>query len=109
MACCRQGFLLRLSALRYVLVCLSMRAFILWTITVLAIAANGAERRFDFSEVKENELPPGFRSALTGGGAPGVWKVVLDDVPPRDAAAHTPSQIGYKTTCFGASLSRPHR
>ncbi len=82
MACCRQGFLLRLSALRYVLVCLSMRAFILWTITVLAIAANGAERRFDFSEVKENELPPGFRSALTGGGAPGVWKVVLDDVPP---------------------------
>jgi hypothetical protein len=41
-----------------------------------------AERRFDFGEVKENQTPPGFRSAVNGVGRPGDWKVILADVPP---------------------------
>ena len=48
----------------------------LWT-----AAAAGAERKFDFRLEDEGKLPPGFRSAVTGQGKPGDWKVVLDEVP----------------------------
>src|SRR5436305_5578133 len=40
-----------------------------------------AERKFDFSTVVENQTPAGFRSAVTGQGTPGKWRVVLDDLP----------------------------
>ncbi len=48
----------------------------------LAWTALGAEHRFDFAEVRENQTPPGFRSAVTGEGKPGDWRVIMDDVPP---------------------------
>lgn len=41
-----------------------------------------AERVFDFRTMPENQPPPGFRSALAGGGQPGNWRVILDEVPP---------------------------
>jgi hypothetical protein len=34
-----------------------------------------AERKFDFSEVPENETPGDFRSVITARGKPGEWKV----------------------------------
>jgi hypothetical protein len=46
-----------------------------------AVKLAAAERKFDFSTVPENQPPPGFRSAVTGQGKPGKWRVVLDDVP----------------------------
>jgi len=49
---------------------------------LLVQPAAGAERTFDFSEVPEGQVPSGFRSALTGQGKRGEWKVVLDDVAP---------------------------
>jgi hypothetical protein len=49
---------------------------------LVAWGAAAAERRWDFSDVPEGQMPPGFRSVLTGHGAPGKWQVVLDDVPP---------------------------
>lgn len=44
--------------------------------------APAAQRRFDFGDFKVGEPPPGFRSLVTGAGRPGVWTVVMDDVPP---------------------------
>jgi hypothetical protein len=51
-------------------------------IVLLTLHAVGAEKKFDFGEVRENQTPPGFRSAVSGQGRPGDWKVVLDEVPP---------------------------
>jgi hypothetical protein len=41
-----------------------------------------AERKFDFGEFNENQTPPGFRTAITGKGKPGDWKVIREEVPP---------------------------
>jgi hypothetical protein len=52
-------------------------------LALIALGASAAERTFDFSEFSEGQTPPGFRSAVTGEGKPGDWKVVLDTVPPQ--------------------------
>ncbi len=54
----------------------------LWALALLALPAAGAEHKFDFSGVHENQPPPGFRSVVTGQGKPGDWRVVMDEVPP---------------------------
>ncbi|HEV2210108.1 MAG TPA: family 16 glycoside hydrolase [Verrucomicrobiae bacterium] len=47
----------------------------------LALPGFAAEHTFDFSECREGQLPPGFRSALTGKGQPGNWQVIQIEVP----------------------------
>ena len=59
-----------------------MRNHVFLVLALLAVPVGAAERKFDFGEVGEGKTPPGFRSAVTGHGKPGDWKVVLDDVPP---------------------------
>lgn len=44
-------------------------------------STRGAERFFDFSLLPAGKPPEGFVSALTGGGTPGDWKIVLADAP----------------------------
>jgi hypothetical protein len=46
------------------------------------VSVHAAEQRFDFTEVTPGKLPPKFRSLAAGGGKPGDWQVLLDDVPP---------------------------
>jgi hypothetical protein len=58
-----------------------MRNHFLWILALLALPVTAAERKFDFSDVRENQPPPGFRSTVTGQGKPGDWKVILDEVP----------------------------
>jgi hypothetical protein len=58
-----------------------MRNDFLWAVALLALPALAAERKFDFSELHENQTPPGFRSTVTGKGKPGEWRIVLDEVP----------------------------
>lgn len=41
--------------------------------------ALAAQKIFDFSDLKENEVPPGFKSTLAGTGRPGDWKILLDN------------------------------
>jgi hypothetical protein len=48
----------------------------------LALSASGAQIKFDFSELAAGSSPTNFVSALAGGGSPGDWRIVLDDVPP---------------------------
>jgi hypothetical protein len=60
-----------------------MRSYLAWALLpVLALPLGAAERTFDFSQVKEGETPPGFRSTVTGVGKPGKWEVVQDEVAP---------------------------
>jgi hypothetical protein len=59
-----------------------MRNDYLWALALLAWPAMAAEHRFDFADVRENQTPPGFRSAVTGRGKLGDWRVIMDEVPP---------------------------
>jgi len=72
----------RLSARLHLLASGDMRNCFLWAVVLLALPAAAAEHKFDFSEMRENQNPPGFRSAVTGQGKPGDWRVVMDEVPP---------------------------
>lgn len=53
-----------------------------WLLVVAAFTADAAEKVFDFSEMAVDKPPAGFRSVLAGQGAPGEWKILLDEVPP---------------------------
>src|SRR5437879_12143280 len=58
-----------------------MRTHFLWALALLGLPAIAAERKLDFGEVREGQMPPGFRSAVTGDGKPGDWQVILDETP----------------------------
>jgi hypothetical protein len=47
----------------------------------LAAPAFGAEIKIDFGGFQTGQTPSGFHSALAGGGRPGDWKIVMDEVP----------------------------
>ena len=68
--------------MRYLVAGGQMTNHFLWVLALLTLPVAAAERKFDFSEVGENHLPPGFRSTVTGQGKPGDWRVIMDDVPP---------------------------
>src|ERR1051325_7209800 len=53
----------------------------LWILALLPLPVLAAERKFDFNALREGQIPPGFRSAVTGQGRPGDWKMILDDAP----------------------------
>jgi hypothetical protein len=59
-----------------------MRNHFLLVLALVTLPAVAAEHKFDFSAVRENQTPPGFRSAVTGQGKPGDWRVIMDEVPP---------------------------
>ena len=61
-----------------------MLAKLAWPVLLAAAAAAsavGAELNFDW-QPSLDRTPPGFASLVTGPGAPGVWKVIEDEVPP---------------------------
>src|SRR5665647_1575502 len=58
-----------------------MRIFIWLSGLTLALSVSGAELRFNFGEFPEGATPTNFSSALAGGGLPGSWKIVMDEVP----------------------------
>ena len=78
----RRGRHKRLFALVFLLASGHMRYDFFWAVALLAWPAVAGEHRFDFAEVRENQPPPGFLSAVTGEGKPGDWRVIMDDVPP---------------------------
>ena len=45
------------------------------------MSAFGAEIKIDFDDFTTGQSPANFHSALAGGGKPGEWKVVIDEVP----------------------------
>ena len=65
---------------------------LMWLL-VAALPLCGAERTISFADLKENQVPPGFRSTLTGEGSPGEWKIVLDDVPSAQTSFSTNASV----------------
>ncbi|HEX5222265.1 MAG TPA: family 16 glycoside hydrolase [Verrucomicrobiae bacterium] len=48
---------------------------------VLGASVRGAELAFDFGNSASDKIPEGFTNVLAGHGAPGVWKIVMDEMP----------------------------
>jgi hypothetical protein len=62
----------------------AMRKFVFCCCLALAAvvpSAFGAEIKIDFSDFAEGSTPTNFHAALAGGGLPGEWKIVMDEVP----------------------------
>lgn len=57
----------------------------------LAAAVSGAEIKIDFSGLPAGSSPTNFHSAVAGGGPPGAWQIVMDEVPSAFTAL-TPQQ-----------------
>ena len=54
--------------------------FGLWLI--LAWPAAGAQIKIDFGDLPADRAPTNFHAVLAGGGRPGEWRIVMDEVPP---------------------------
>ena len=60
-----------------------MRNSILFFCLALAVSASAAQIKINFSDFSEGSTPTNdFHGALAGGGQPGDWKIVMDEVPP---------------------------
>jgi len=62
----------------------------------LTLAAPGAELVLNFGTVSGTEIPPGFTSALAGGGRPGIWRAVAEEIPglpPASVLAQTSADV----------------
>jgi hypothetical protein len=59
-----------------------MRKFLFGFWLALALPAAGAEIKIDFGDVATGPMPTNFHAALAGGGRPGEWKIIMDEVPP---------------------------
>lgn len=58
-----------------------MFRMIVVTLLLALSGAGAAELAFDWAGAKANELPKGFRPALSGTGQPGEWKIIFDEAP----------------------------
>src|SRR5690349_11442557 len=72
---------------------------------LLAGYSRGAEKVFDFSELKAGETPAGFHSMVSGEGKPGEWKVVMDELPQAFPSITGKSTVSSKRPVV-AQLSR---
>ena len=59
-----------------------MRKFLFSFWLALALPAAGVEIKIDFGDVATGPMPTNFHAALAGGGRPGEWKIIMDEVPP---------------------------
>jgi Domain of Unknown Function (DUF1080) len=59
-----------------------MQKILCWTVALWSFGLLGAEKTFEFSELSEGKIPPGFRSSLTGKGNLGDWQIILDEEAP---------------------------
>jgi len=71
-----------------------MRPWLSCVLLLAALPARGAERKFDFSQDREGQTPPGFRRTVTGRGKRGEWKIVVEDVASQmpEFSGHSPAR-----------------
>jgi len=69
---------------------ISVWILLLWTLVSPLYAA---EIRFDFGLTPAGQTPPDFRSALTGKGKAGDWRILMDEVPPALAPLTTQAPV----------------
>lgn len=82
-----------------------MRKSVLGLWLAASFSACGAERVLDFREFPVDKSPPGFRSVVAGGGKPGDWKIIMDEVPPLLAPLTDKAPVVTKRAVL-AQLSR---
>jgi hypothetical protein len=58
-----------------------MQRFFCGLCLLLAWSVSGAEIKIDFNDFPVGSMPTNFSSALAGGGEPGDWKIIMDEVP----------------------------
>src|SRR5262245_41430008 len=73
-----------------------MKAHLCCFLLLLVLTGLAAEKKFDFGLYQEGNLPPGFRSSVTGKGKPGEWQIVLDEVPPQLAPINPDAPVRTK-------------
>ena len=78
-----------------------MRRLIILGWLVPGLMGWAAERAFDFGAMRENQVPSGFRSTVTGEGKPGDWRVVLDEVEPALAPLSPRAPVISKRAVLG--------
>lgn len=59
-----------------------MQKFLFSFWLALALPAAGVEIKIDFGDAATSLMPTNFHAALAGGGRPGEWKIVMDEVAP---------------------------
>ena len=59
-----------------------MRKYLFGFWLALALPAAGAEIKIDFGGAATDRVPTNFHAVLAGGGRPGEWKIIQDEVPP---------------------------
>jgi hypothetical protein len=57
-----------------------MRKFIS-CLCLAAVSVSGAEIKISFDDFAQGRPPANFHAALAGGGTPGDWKIITDEVP----------------------------
>jgi hypothetical protein len=65
-----------------------LRAYLVVLLLGIGLPLPAAERVFDFSRTPPGEAPPGFRSAVTGDGRPGDWRVIREELKSSLAPAN---------------------
>ena len=50
-------------------------------LAALCVSANAAELVFNFGDSASDKVPEGFTNVVAGSGKPGVWRIVMDDMP----------------------------
>lgn len=50
-------------------------------LVMLGVSVNAAELVFNFGDSASDKIPEGFTNVLAGHGAPGLWKIVMDEMP----------------------------
>jgi hypothetical protein len=58
-----------------------MRKLFLGLALASTLPVHGAEINLNFGDFPTNETPAGFQSTVAGGGNPGDWKIIMDEVP----------------------------
>jgi hypothetical protein len=72
---------------------------------MVPFALKAAELAIELPVEKVGQMPPGFKSVVVGGGPPGEWKIVLDDIPSL-LAPFTPKAAATGKQPVLAQLSR---
>jgi hypothetical protein len=77
----------------------------LLTAGMLALSASGAEWVLDLRDAKPGDPPTGFRSAVSGAGQAGDWRVVEEDAAPSPESSGARSSVATRRRAV-AQLAR---
>ena len=84
-----------------------MRRILLGCWLALALPVAGAEIKIDFGDAPASRVPTNFHAALAGGGRPGEWKIIRDEVPPLLAPLSPQAPVVTRRTVVAQTSTDP--